>query len=135
MVRLEYFNGKEWVLVEGWHNAGAACATLGGDTFNYRVVDENGKVLKEDTTKVQLSYPTQIPNDFEWLDESPKEDQQPSKPLKSKEEIYNNYTKDFAFIYPKHLKDAALLAMEEYAAQFKDQQPSGDVDVADKIIP
>lgn len=49
MVRLEYFNGKEWVFVQEWQNAEIAWATLGGDTFNYRVVDEKGIVLKEDT--------------------------------------------------------------------------------------
>ena len=49
MVRLEYFNGKEWLLVEEWQNAEIAWVTLGGDTFNYRVVDEKGNVVKEDT--------------------------------------------------------------------------------------
>jgi len=49
MVQLQYFNGKVWVLVEGWPNAEIAWATLGGDTFNYRVVDEDGGILKEDT--------------------------------------------------------------------------------------
>lgn len=49
MVRLEYFNGKEWTTVEYWQNAEIAWATLGGDTFNYRLIDEYGKVIKEDT--------------------------------------------------------------------------------------
>ena len=45
MVRLEYFNGKEWILIQEWPNAEIAWCTLGGDTFNYRVVDEKGNVF------------------------------------------------------------------------------------------
>lgn len=50
MVRLEYFNGKEWVLVQEWQSAEAAWASLGDDTFNYRLVDGNGIILKQGRT-------------------------------------------------------------------------------------
>jgi len=45
MVTLEYFNGKEWVFVEKWNYESLCWASLGQDNFNYRTVDENGKVL------------------------------------------------------------------------------------------
>lgn len=48
MVKLEYFNGKEWVFVSEWPNEQMACISLGGDNFHYRTVDQNGKAL---TTK------------------------------------------------------------------------------------
>ena len=47
--KVEYFNGKEWVFVSSWTNAELGWATLGGDTFNYRLVDDEGNVIKEDT--------------------------------------------------------------------------------------
>lgn len=57
MVRLEYFNGKKWELVSEWPNALIAWVSLGTDTFNYRVVDENGNVLKEDTVFDKTKLP------------------------------------------------------------------------------
>ena len=48
MIRLQYYNGKEWQTVSEWGNAEIAWATLGGDTYNYRIVDENDNVLKVD---------------------------------------------------------------------------------------
>lgn len=50
MVRLEFFNSKEWVFVGEYANENIAWITLGGDNFNYRVVNENGDVLKINTT-------------------------------------------------------------------------------------
>jgi hypothetical protein len=47
MIELQYFNGKEWVTVEIFYNERIAWISLGGDDFNYRTVDENGKVLTD----------------------------------------------------------------------------------------
>lgn len=47
MIRLEYFNGKEWVFVQEWVNETLAWVSLGGDDFNYRTVDKNGNVLTD----------------------------------------------------------------------------------------
>ena len=49
MIRVQYYNGKKWIDTAEWVNAGIAWASLGGDTFNHRIVDENDNVLKEDT--------------------------------------------------------------------------------------
>ncbi len=51
MVELEYFNGEKWVTASGEYiNEHLAWISLGGDNFNYRVVDKDtGKVLKENT--------------------------------------------------------------------------------------
>jgi hypothetical protein len=49
MVTLQYFNGKEWEDLEQWPNKEIAWSTLGGDTFNYRVIDKDGNVLISDT--------------------------------------------------------------------------------------
>ena len=48
MINLEYFNGKEWVFVSKWANERIAWISLGGDTFNYRTTDANGKVLTDE---------------------------------------------------------------------------------------
>ena len=58
MVTLQYFNGKEWENIATWSNENVAWSTLGGDTFNYRVIDENGKVLIEDTVFDKSTPPT-----------------------------------------------------------------------------
>lgn len=47
MIRLEYYNGKEWILVGEYQNELIAWVTLGGDNFNHRTVDENGIVLTD----------------------------------------------------------------------------------------
>lgn len=49
MYKLEYFNGKEWTHVSEWANGNMAWISLGGDTYNYRLLDPNGKVIKSDT--------------------------------------------------------------------------------------
>jgi len=47
MIKLEYFDGKKWVFVSEWANENLAWVSLGGDNWNYRTVDENGKVLTD----------------------------------------------------------------------------------------
>lgn len=48
MVKLEYFNGKEWVFAGGpFYNETMAWVSLGGDDLNYRTVDDDGNVLTE----------------------------------------------------------------------------------------
>lgn len=47
MVVLQYFNGKEWVKVSTWVNEHLAWVSLGGDDYNYRTIDKNGKVLTD----------------------------------------------------------------------------------------
>ena len=54
MVRIEYWNGKEWVFTEGlFRNEAIAWISLGGDDINYRTVDvESGNVLKDKRERV-----------------------------------------------------------------------------------
>ena len=47
MITLEYFNGKEWINTGRFNNEWMCWASLGGDNYNYRTVDENGKVLTD----------------------------------------------------------------------------------------
>lgn len=47
MITLEYFDGKKWSKVGEYVNENIAWVTLGTDNFNYRTVDENGKVLTD----------------------------------------------------------------------------------------
>lgn len=47
MIELQYFDGIEWVKVSTWENENIAWISLGGDNYNYRTVDENGKVLTD----------------------------------------------------------------------------------------
>jgi len=49
MVKLEYFNGEQWVDAGGpFGNEKIAWISLGADNFNYRTVDiATGKVLSE----------------------------------------------------------------------------------------
>ena len=44
-IKLEYWNGAEWVFVSDWYSEAFAWLSLGCDNYNYRTVDENGKVL------------------------------------------------------------------------------------------
>ena len=47
-IELQYFNGVEWVPVAGvWTQEWMAWASLGGDDYNYRTVDKDGKVLTD----------------------------------------------------------------------------------------
>ena len=47
MVRVEYFNGKGFIDCGEFNNERVAWISLGGDNYNYRVVDiDTGKVLK-----------------------------------------------------------------------------------------
>ncbi len=48
MIRIQYFNGKEWTTVSEWATD-IGWASLGGDTYNYRMIDENDNILKKDT--------------------------------------------------------------------------------------
>ncbi len=48
MIKLEYFDGVNWVFVSEWPNEKLAWISLGGDDYNYRTIDENGTTL---TTK------------------------------------------------------------------------------------
>lgn len=48
MITLEYFDGEKWIYASGpWINETLAWVSLGGDDYNYRTVDENGKVLTD----------------------------------------------------------------------------------------
>ena len=47
MIELQYFNGTEWIKVGTWGNEEIAWATLGGDNYNYRTIDEDSKVLTD----------------------------------------------------------------------------------------
>ena len=56
MVTLQWFDGQKWVDTETWQNETLAWVSLGGDDYNYRTVDENGKVL---TDKSKQSFETE----------------------------------------------------------------------------
>lgn len=47
MIELQYFNGTEWTTVSTWENETIAWVSLGGDDYNYRTIDGNGKVLTD----------------------------------------------------------------------------------------
>lgn len=47
MIRLEYFNGTEWVFAGEFHNELIAWISLGGDDRNYRTIDSNGNILTD----------------------------------------------------------------------------------------
>lgn len=52
MVKTQYYNGKEWIYTgDEWPNHQLAWMQLGGDNYNHRVIDENGKVLIQNTDK------------------------------------------------------------------------------------
>lgn len=46
MFKVQYYNGIKWTTVSEWHNAEIGWASLGNDNLNYRLVDENGRILK-----------------------------------------------------------------------------------------
>lgn len=53
MVRLEYWNGKEWVPTGNFYNENIAWMSLGNDNVNYRTVDiESGKVLTDKSSNL-----------------------------------------------------------------------------------
>lgn len=56
MITLEYFNGEEWVKAGSFTNEKIAWLSLGGDYFNYRTVDENGKVLTDKSNENDNNY-------------------------------------------------------------------------------
>lgn len=46
-ITLQYYNGVEWVNLGTFFNENNAWTSLGGDTLNYRIVDEKtGEVIK-----------------------------------------------------------------------------------------
>ena len=47
MIELQYFNGTELIRVSTWGNEQIAWATVGGDDYNYRTINEDGKVLTD----------------------------------------------------------------------------------------
>ena len=47
MVELQYFNGTLWVNTGQWIKEDLAWASLGGDDYNYRTIDEDGRVLTD----------------------------------------------------------------------------------------
>ena len=47
MIKLQYFNGTKWIEVSEWVTEKLAWISLGGDTYNYRTVDEDGNVLTD----------------------------------------------------------------------------------------
>lgn len=55
MVELQYFNGTEWTVVSTWNEEWMAWVSLGGDDYNYRTVDENGKVLTDKSEDEDLN--------------------------------------------------------------------------------
>jgi expansin (peptidoglycan-binding protein) len=47
MITLQYYNGKEWINVSNWHREDFAWASLGGDCYGYRTVNQDGTVLTD----------------------------------------------------------------------------------------
>lgn len=47
MVKLQYYCENKQVDVSEWTNEAMAWISLGGDDFNYRTIDRNGKVLTD----------------------------------------------------------------------------------------
>jgi len=47
MVKLEWFNGKDWVECGEYISNHAAWVSLGHDNINYRTLDENGNVIMD----------------------------------------------------------------------------------------
>ena len=47
MIKLQYFDGSEWVGCGEFVNENIAWISLGGDDANYRTVDANGNVLTD----------------------------------------------------------------------------------------
>jgi expansin (peptidoglycan-binding protein) len=51
MIELQYFDGEEWIPVATWQHEWMAWASLGGDDYNYRTLDADGKVLTDKSDK------------------------------------------------------------------------------------
>ena len=47
MIKLQYFNGTDWVDCGRFGHDCLAWISLGGDDFNYRTIDENGEVITD----------------------------------------------------------------------------------------
>ncbi len=48
MIKLEYWNGEEWIFVAEYYSEEIAWIILGGNNINYRTVNaSNGKVLTD----------------------------------------------------------------------------------------
>lgn len=47
MIKLQYWNGDEWITVSEWQVEIAAWWSLGNDNLNYRTIDADGKVLTD----------------------------------------------------------------------------------------
>jgi hypothetical protein len=45
MIKLQYWNGQQWVDAGDFYNEGMAWASLGSDNKNYRTITESGEVL------------------------------------------------------------------------------------------
>lgn len=55
MVKTQYYNGKEWIDTgDEWPRMELAWMQLGGDNYNHRVIDEDGKVLIENSQFNQI---------------------------------------------------------------------------------
>ena len=46
MIKIQYFNDKKWTTVSEWATE-IGWASLGEDTYNYRMIDEDDNILKE----------------------------------------------------------------------------------------
>lgn len=44
MKTIQYYNGKEWIFVSEWESI-IGWYSLGDDTFDLRMIDENGDVI------------------------------------------------------------------------------------------
>lgn len=51
MILLQYYNGKEWVLVGKYITENMAWISLGGDDIDYRTVTEDGSVITDKSYK------------------------------------------------------------------------------------
>jgi hypothetical protein len=47
MITLQYFNGSVWVDCGNFGHDRIAWVSLGGDDYNYRTIDEDGKVITD----------------------------------------------------------------------------------------
>jgi len=47
MIKLEYFDGNDWVPAGEFHNEMIAWISLGDDNLNYRTLDEDGIVIRD----------------------------------------------------------------------------------------
>lgn len=47
MTTLQYWDGTKWLNTGTWNNERMAWASLGGDDYGYRTIDEDGNVLTD----------------------------------------------------------------------------------------